>query len=154
MKKFKYIFVLILILLVTGCFEEKLNKTEYNLEDIFENGNWIKKDNSYNLTLMDGAKYYFYFDKDIYENNYFAMERDEWKAKYYYSLDKVEVGTCKYVYGNAETIDGNCTSEELNNIESLIFSFNGFLEGMKLYKEDLFIVESSISKTIINIENR
>lgn len=153
-RKTKLLLIFCFIFLVSGCFEEKLNKTEYNLSEIYDKANYKKDNQSYIMEDVGGNKYIFYFDDKDYNNNYYMnirVRRNNEEAKFYYHKNIFSHNNCEI---NVEQINGknNCTEEELNKMKSLTYSFNNMTSSLRITKEDLKILAKEVDNKKINIE--
>lgn len=152
-KKFRFVLILCFIFTVTGCFEEKLNKTDYKLSYIFEKANYKNDNNSYVMTDVGENKYIFYFDSNDYNNNYYMnirVKKDNEEARFYYHKDLFVLDKCE-INTKDKTNNNNCNDSDINKMNSIIFSFNNMTASLGLTKDDLKILINEVNDKEIKI---
>lgn len=153
-KKIRFVLIVCFIFVVTGCFEEKLNKTDYKLSYIFEKANYKKDNNSYTMTDVRENKYIFYFDDNDYNNNYYMnirSKKDNEEARFYYHKDLFILDKCEINTTDKKTND-NCNDSDINKMNSIIFSFNNITNSLGLTKEDLKILINEVDSKEIKVD--
>lgn len=153
MKNKKWLLViLIFCFLSAGCFNEKINKTDYNLAELLNKAKWKKEKNVYVKTDISDNKYIFYFDNTNYENNYFSIIINEEEIKYYYAKDYLVSNKCEIEYNDLEKNNQYCSEQEISNYKRLLMSFDIMTSEIGITKEDLYILESEIDEKFIHID--
>lgn len=134
----------------TGCLNEKINKTDYYLGEIFEGYHFLKNQNSYILTDVMNNQYIYYFDSVDYKNNYFSIFVEDEEIKYYYAKDLLKSDGCELEEEALEE-NGRC-SEDISSYRRVIFSFETMNQTLRVTKKDLYIVESEVKNKVIHVE--
>lgn len=147
MKKCKIILILVIFLfLCNGCKQKK----EYTIDEILYGFGYAENNEGIYERNIQNNKYYFYFDDELFENNYFQIKLKslEYDIYYYYNKDEVKINDC--IFGKKP--NDKC-EEESKYIGMTKNTLNQFLLDFRFSIEQLKILKDEVKTKKIVIEN-